>query len=299
MVTFKKYGQDFLSEMGYRWSESTKGNYQSRFNVLVALVDELVEKDIQIQDIKPRQLNVIAGALYKNGSHSRAVAIMGLFVSILNDGYRNGDVPKQFEWVAVKQQQKKPVSPMSPDEVRKVIGKVDKHYQPIFWFLYCTGCRPCEALALTWGDVEPDFSKVHISKGQVRGRQGATKTKKYRSVVLSRKIRHVLAALERGADTDPVFVGKKGAPLKGHLDRIWRNAGGKTDIEHRPSYNLKHSFTSAALYNGVSMPIISRMLGHSNMSTTFRFYAGMNDDMSKSGEEKLENMFSDDEGQTA
>lgn len=299
MTTFSQYTKSYLKKKGYRWSESTRVNYESRLGVLAEIVfseTELKLADTELEGLWPSDLDEIAADLYKTGGHQRCAEIMRLLVRVLNDAHKNGKCSRSFEWKPLKQKDRKKADPMSPEEVRKVIGKIDPHYHPIFWFLYCTGCRPGEAKALRWSDIDEDLTQVSIERGRVYGKDGSTKTGKFRSVPLNKKIRAVLKSMERGADDGFVFISKGGNPINGHLDRIWRNAAAKAGIRHRPSYNLRHSFGSAALYNGVAMPVVSRILGHADMATTMRFYAGIIKDMPENTD-KLDGMC--DEEQTA
>jgi integrase len=47
-----------------------------------------------------------------------------------------------------------------------------RHYAPFVKFLFWTGCRPCEAIGLRWGNVSPDCSRVHFCESivEVSGR---------------------------------------------------------------------------------------------------------------------------------
>lgn len=312
-MNFEEYSQDFLSTMKHRWTASTYVSYADRLKAAYPHIGEL-----ELSEIKPRTLHVLAGKLYDTEVHSskekpdvdrrklgsrRVRSIMSIVVSVLNDAFENDEGPtKAFSWEAVKKQEKTAINPLSPDDAKKIINKVHAHYQPIFWFMYCTGCRPSEALALKWSDLDLASPKptVTFSRARVRGVEGGTKTKQTRTIALNRKARNVLAALTPGAPDDSVFVGKRGEPINGHLDRIWRDAEKKVNkeaesrdeagIKHRPSYRLRHSFGSAALYNGVAVPVVSKIMGHSSIKTTLRYYADTIEGMPDEAD-KIEDMF--------
>lgn len=49
-----------------------------------------------------------------------------------------------------------------------------------------------------------------------------------------------------------VFTTKSGQPIDKHLDHVWRTALRKAGLRHRPSYQLRHTFASLCLENGVT-----------------------------------------------
>jgi integrase len=88
-----------------------------------------------------------------------------------------------------------------------------------------------------------------------------------------------------------VFLGKDGKPIDKHLDRIWAAALRKSGLRHRSSYQLRHTFASILLHEGIAPGYISKMLGHSNLQTTFRHYARFIDDNRNSEQRIAEALF--------
>ena len=139
----------------------------------------------------------------------------------------------------------------------------------IFEFLYSTGCRISEAIAVTWGEI--DFAKGTVI---VTGK-GA----KDRLVILGRP---ALAALEelrgesaardgaQAADGAPVFVSDSGRPLSARfverrMKRYLAEAELPTDLT---PHKLRHSFATHLLDAGADLRSVQEMLGHASLSTT-------------------------------
>ncbi|MBA3856208.1 MAG: hypothetical protein C0507_04795 [Cyanobacteria bacterium PR.3.49] len=87
-----------------------------------------------------------------------------------------------------------------------------------------------------------------------------------------------------------VFTTKNGQPIDKHLDHVWRSALRKAGLRHRPSYQLRHTFASLCLQNGVAPGWLAQVLGHSTLQTTFKHYARFIKDSSRENEHKLEQM---------
>ena len=55
------------------------------------------------------------------------------------------------------------------------------------------------------------------------------------------------------------------------LDRIWKSARKQAEIEDVRLHDLRHSVASQAVLKGVPLPVVARLLGHSQVSMTLRF----------------------------
>ena len=71
-----------------------------------------------------------------------------------------------------------------------------------------------------------------------------------------------------------VFVDKKGQPVDDHMDRVWARALRNSSIRHRKSYNLRHSFVTECIFQGLALPYIAKIIGHSTVDTLVRLYPG-------------------------
>jgi integrase len=125
-----------------------------------------------------------------------------------------------------------------------------------------TGARRGEIINLTWGEV---------SRGRFELKDSKTGPK---SILLSRQAETVLASLPRGADDAPVFPRFHG---RGEIFAYeWsklRRIAGLPDVR---LHDLRHSYASIAIQNGIQLEAIGRLLGHTSAETTAR-YAHLSD----------------------
>lgn len=137
-------------------------------------------------------------------------------------------------------------------------------------FLLLTGWRESEVLTLRWDAIDFDRGIATLA---------ATKT--------GRSIRHVggaaldlLSRLPRIGDGTYVFPGAKpGTHLK-ELKRLWESVRDASNLHDIRLHDLRHSFASVAVSDGLSLPVIGALLGHTEVATTQR-YAHLADDPRK------------------
>ncbi len=173
--------------------------------------------------------------------------------------------------------QQQPVDPFSQAEAETIIKYLaDQHLGPYFEFMFWTGLRPSEALALHWSDVDFASGYVRIEKAQSKGRLNAkTKTAKVRDVLLNER---ALAALQRAKAQSflagkHVFVTEQG---EGYVteksQRItFTKALKKLGVRHRPQYNCRHTYATILLMAGVNPAFVASQLGNSIIMTLTRY----------------------------
>jgi len=179
--------------------------------------------------------------------------------------------------VAPLREEEPKIDPLTAGELDKALAALKPYQRPLFVCLAWTGARPDELFALRWRDVKFDRNEIHINKGRVRGNEGTPKTKSSNRVIhMFSPVKEVLRELENRTTQHMegyVFLRKNGQPYDKHVDREWRTALRKAGVRHRPAYQLRHTFISLCLQNGLQPTWVSKMVGHSTSQITFKHYA--------------------------
>ena len=123
------------------------------------------------------------------------------------------------------------------------------------------GCRKSEILTLRWEHVGLEAGELRLPDAQT----GA------RVVPLSPSAVKVLAALRRAPGNPWVIPGRQPGTHMRALGDAWEVIRTRTDLEGVRIHDLMHSFASRALALGESLPMIGKLLGHSQMETTSRY----------------------------
>ena len=127
--------------------------------------------------------------------------------------------------------------------------------------LMLTGCRRNEILTLRWEDADLDAGELHLRDAKTGPR----------AVPLSPSAAKILADLPRVAGGPWVFPGKKAGDHLSSIDARWYRLRARAGLEDVRLHDLRHSFASRALALGESLPMISKLLGHSQVETTARY----------------------------
>jgi integrase len=164
------------------------------------------------------------------------------------------------------------------EEVAKVAAAAGKSASLIL-FACATGLRPEEYLALTWADLDLQARTCRVNKGCVDGDLRTTRGKTdaaFRNVLLQQRAIDALAALARPIRAERlVFPAAKGGylNLNNWRRRVWKKALEDAEIEHRPLYQMRHTYATLALAAGADVYWVSKQLGHANIQTTLKHYA--------------------------
>ena len=128
-----------------------------------------------------------------------------------------------------------------------------------FQLLILTGCRLSEIQKLQWSFVRGGYLHLPDSK------TGA------RRIPLPLVAQEILDQLPRQPDNDYVIVGElPGQPIT-DLQRPWRRLRKHAGLEHVRIHDLRHTYASNALMQGLSIAMVGKLLGHSQIQTTMRY----------------------------
>ncbi len=142
-----------------------------------------------------------------------------------------------------------------------VVGGLSVHAVAAIRLLMLTGCRKSEILTLRWRDVDLAANELRL----VDSKTGP------RPVPLSPAAAGVLADLPRVAGNPWVIPGHKAGTHITNLDKPWNIIRTRAGLKHVRIHDLRHSFASRALALGESLPMIGKLLGHSQIRTTERY----------------------------
>lgn len=142
--------------------------------------------------------------------------------------------------------------------------------------LLFTGARLGEILTLRWDMVD-------LGAGVLRLPESKTGAK---LVYLNAPACEVLAGLPRLKGNPHVIIGEKRGAHLVNLEKPWRRIRRAAKLDDVRLHDLRHSFASMGAAHGMSLPLIGKLLGHSQPGTTAR-YAHLADDPVKQASEAV------------
>lgn len=138
------------------------------------------------------------------------------------------------------------------------------HFQPIAKFAVLTGLRTKNIRELTWGKVS--LERAHLWVGSVSMKGGRAL-----GVALSEDAVAVLRGIERVAGQDRVFL-YEGAPLRQAFGkRTWRKACKKSGLEGFRFHDLRHTWASWMMQEGVPAYAIQSLGGWASPKMVERY----------------------------
>ena len=150
----------------------------------------------------------------------------------------------------------------------------------LYYIELATGLRRGELLGLKWEDLDLVRGEMRVCRQVTRIKgdvvEAPLKTKNaYRTLPLSEDTVGVLKAQKQKADNSPwVFPSPTGGPISPDsvlhmLHRVLKRAG----LPMVRFHDLRHTFATLALQNGVDVKTVSGMLGHFSAGFTLDTYA--------------------------
>lgn len=131
--------------------------------------------------------------------------------------------------------------------------------------LIYTGCRLGEILTLRWEYVTSHHLELPDSK---TGR---------RRIPLPREAYDILAELPREPGNPFVILGDVPGQRLVNLQKPWNRIRKRAGIEDVRMHDLRHTYASVAMKDGIDPFTLKEILGHKNLTTTLR-YAHLADD---------------------
>ncbi len=127
--------------------------------------------------------------------------------------------------------------------------------------LILTGCRVQEILGLRWEQVDFERRQIHFEESKTG----------QKAVAFGAAALELLSDLPRHEGNPHVIPGKKeGAHFVG-MPKVWQRIRTRAGLEDVRLHDLRHSFASVGAGAGLSLPIIGKLLGHTQAATTQRY----------------------------
>lgn len=127
--------------------------------------------------------------------------------------------------------------------------------------LALTGCRRGEIVNLRWADVDIERRFLNLRDSKTREK----------SVYLSAGAVEVLEALPHLAKNPFVVAGGIEDRPSGAVDKTWDRVRKRAGLPHVRLHDLRHTYASVGAGTSVGLPIIGKLLGHTQASTTARY----------------------------
>lgn len=267
-VTWKAWVKHFLEKYRVEYRNSTWWNY--KHNLDKWFNPHLNDKFLD--EIKPSDIHYIVHEVANVSSHTKRGLIKivkRVFNVALEEGIlnRNPVVGIRVKCADANQ------LVLNRNEIHLLLKEARRtghRFFPHWTLALLTGMRSGELYSLRWTDIDFTTGRINITKAWTRyNGEGPTKTAKNRVCPMSRECRKFLEELKLRTGKDNEYVlprlwewdqGEQAKVLKSFCEEI--------DVTPIKFHDLRATFITQMLNNGVPLSKVMAIVGHSSLKTT-------------------------------
>ena len=280
-VSFAKFCERFLSWYKVQNSKKSYKDYENLFtSTIIPFFKDYYLNDISVEmidkykakrarDIKPATVN------------KELTAIKHVFNKAIQWGYVKENPLAKVKKLKVGQ---KKFRFLTLEEIDLVLENSPEPIRPIILTAIHAGLRKSELFRLEWNDVDFERKSITVTA------KGDEHTKNYRNreIPMTEQLLNCLKNLERKSVW--VFSKENGERYSGWIRRSLETLAKIAGIKRFTLHDLRHTFASHLVMDGVDLPTVQKLMGHASITTTM-IYAHLAPDHLKNAIERLSSRF--------
>jgi integrase len=197
---------------------------------------------------------------------------------------------------SIPPKEKQEMKIIPPEQIGRFLAEADKAgYLAMFYLELTSGLRRGELLALLWTDVDTTKCTISVSKqvirvnGELKVLPPKTKNAVRRIVLPRQTVELLITEHERHPDHSLLFPSPKSGT---YLDppavaRKMKTLLKRAGIDEIRFHDLRHTFATLSLQNGVDVKTLSHTLGHYSAGFTLDTYTHVTSQMQEDAARKI------------
>ena len=243
-------------------------NYQKFIEFAFSQFSKVVSSDILLGDINTTIIErFIQSKLTEKKSliiNGYLRSLQGAFQRAVEFGYIQENPFKKIK--KLKFPQNEPLF-VTPNEFEKILlAEKDSLFKLVYKLAICTGLRMAEIRFLKWESIDFDNNTIHI----LNHSEFTTKSKRSRTIPLHPAIKGELLVIKNQDEINEFAFARNGSVLtKDSLSSGFKRAIRSARLNDKIHFHsLRHTFASRLIQSGVSLYVVSKLLGHADIKTT-------------------------------
>ena len=280
-ISFVKFCERFLNWYKVQNSKKSYQDYENLFNsTIIPYFKDYYLNDISVEMIEnykiKRSKEIKSATINKE-----LTAIKHVFNKANEWDYVKENPLAKVKKLKVSQSK---IRFLSIEEIDRLLNNCSDHIRPIILTAIHTGLRRSELFRLEWSDV--DFERECI----VVTAKGEEHTKNYlnRELPMTDQLIECLKGIQVKGNW--VFSKDDGSRFSGWVRKSIETARKKAGIQRFTLQSLRHTFASHLVMEGVDLPTVQKLMGHSKITTTM-IYAHLAPDHLKNAIHRLGSRF--------
>ena len=150
---------------------------------------------------------------------------------------------------------------LEQEEMIKLLANCKGNLKTLVILALNTGMRKGEMLGLKWNDIDFKHNIIFLLN---------TKNNEKREIPMNEHTRNALIGVRKHPKSQFIFYNRNGNPL-GDIKKSFFTACKKSDILNFRFHDLRHTFASHLVMNGVDLNTVRELLGHKSLQMTLRY----------------------------
>lgn len=302
-ITLRDFAEAWFELHKGRWQPKTQSAYRWGLTQAYEHIGKYKRlSDLTVDDVAQMVIKMEQDGKSPDSIKNAFTPLSRMFAYAIRKGVRGDNPVKALDKSERPKTSAKKMRILTSEEIELVIARTPELFRTAVATAIFTGLRIGELLELRWSDVD-------FKGGLVTVRESKTEAGRGRRVVLmpalgARLRAHKLAS-SFSADEDLVFASGRGNVIsQSNLRRRGLNAAlaavvddegvlQREEIPHARFHDLRHTFASMLIGQGLDVTFVADQLGHKDPAITLRIYAKLFDPVRRRDEArvKLETAF--------
>ena len=276
--TMKEFGQRFLDEhVASHCKSTTQAEYKRSVELFInAKIGAHRISDVTRADVVELHQSMKATPYQAN----RTLGVLSVMFTVAHTwGVRTDGLNPC--WKVKRYKEEKRERYLTDEELArlgKVLRESDSEPEAVncIQLLLLTGCRLSEIQKLKWEHVDLDSGVLRLPDSKT----GA------KLVAIGKAVVDLFKSIRKVEGNPYIITGQLEGQHLSDMQRPWRRLRKRAGLNDLRLHDLRHSFASDALQLGMDLPMIGKLLGHTQVQTTAR-YAHLKIDPIRAAAEKV------------
>jgi integrase len=277
-ISFKEFATLYLEDYAKLRKKSWKTDeYYLQANLIPYFGSRFLSQISQSQ-VEKYQVKRLRDGVQVSTVNRELACMRKLFNKAIDWDYAMENPVAKVEFFSEVGREKQRVLTM--EEEKRLLEACMSHIRSMTIVGLQTGMRKGEILNLMWKDVD-------LKNGVITVQSEYSKSSRSRKIIFNGLLKAELSRLKKQNGHSPyVFLNERTGKPYADIKKAFRGACDKAKIKGLRFHDLRHSYSSRLVANGVDIVTVKELLGHSTIKMTER-YTHSNDERKKRAAELL------------